>query len=105
VTRPLLLGEEVWPIGTELKLIKDTKTKAGCIEVTLKAGTLVKTGSDPFGVLGTNENETLVEVVRKASTQFGGGPRTLYAPIPNDALEPLKEPQDVSKEEKRTETK
>jgi len=89
---PRPLGDEVWAHGTELRTTREVETVAGCKNVKIEKGKVVRVGADPHGVLGTNEEETLVEYESRARSQFGGGMRILYAPIPNDALEPLETP-------------
>jgi hypothetical protein len=92
-------GSEIWERDRELRVTKETKTKAGSGEVVLEKGTIVKAGSDYHGMLGTLEGETLVQVECKAARKFGGKERTLLAPVPNSNLEPVKENEDVDEDD------
>lgn len=78
---------EKWSKGTVLILQKDLETQVGSSKVTLKKGQKLRAGSDPYGVLGTNEDVTLVEIESPAAAAYGKKQRVLLAPVPNELLE------------------
>jgi len=86
---PRIPGAENFPKGMKVHLTREVVTKAGCREVTLKEGQELTVGTDPHAVMGTLEDQTLVEV--ESPGKDGSGrtiqrKRILLAPVPNDAI-------------------
>jgi len=86
----------LYPRGTRLRLLQDYKTKVGAGEPVLKKGAEYSAGSDPHGMLGTNEGHSVIEVPSPVASHPDS---YLVAIIPNEFLQevlPLSTPQDLT---------